>query len=646
MDAAIDGGSFFALIGEGASLLKTLSEDSPGFFSDLNRLREILAMIGSAGPATTPTRVIFSLSDRAGSMASLGAYLTNGITALPEAIASFEAETVAELARLVGGTGQIAEAFGEHSAALLKKGIPPPPTEAAKIAAYEAIAARGVKVDIDRSQVLAKAEKAKEVLRATAADHPEFAELSQVILALNAEYRVRLDTINAKIRAAHAAYRAGEASDRSEEERLTDEYHAVFSEYKARFAELSRSATSAQEQFERQKIETAEELFRAEGEAVIAAILADSPVTAEEADLWAAKQGIEEGALRKLKKLGYAPDQVRRDMAEFYRLTGGKSSAICLASDGGRRANAVGVETTTGDKVINLGSHFNKTVLFHELAHHLENDPIAKAASNGFLLKRRESPTRYTLRSLTGQQGYRSNEVAYRDSWMNPYIGKVYSDGITEVFSMGVQYLASPKDAALFVAQDPEMFALISGYLTSPLTPAMRAKLHMHEGAVEETLQKRNNEEEQYQKAIAQLAGMVSLTKDDWWGGGADVRTADYLQRNAFTNGKPPAYLGSFKDYRVFDGVFKNRDTGRKAKGYLVVRLDDKGYYPDCQAVHGGRDAMGALIAIGDYRRHALGLSDFLYKVWITYFAERGWNTAQRKGAVIQLAQEILGAKQ
>ena len=43
------------------------------------------------------------------------------------------------------------------------------------------------------------------------------------------------------------------------------------------------------------------------------------------------------------------------------------------------------------DKTINIGSYFNKRVLWHELSHFIENDPVAMAASNGFLLSRRES---------------------------------------------------------------------------------------------------------------------------------------------------------------------------------------------------------------------------------------------------------------
>ncbi|MGN8554582.1 UNVERIFIED_CONTAM: hypothetical protein OHV15_18560, partial [Microbacterium sp. SLM126] len=171
-------------------------------------------------------------------------------------------------------------------------------------------------------------------------------------------------------------------------------------------------------------------------------------------------------------------------MAEYYRLSGGKASAIRIGIDGGRRANAVGVTARTDEKVINLGSRFNKTVLFHELAHHLENDPIAMAASNGFLKRRRESDTKFTLRSLTGNKGYGPMEVAYKDGFIDPYVGKVYPGGITEVFSMGVQYLANPSHAAILAAKDPHMLELITGYLSAPLTPAMHAKLNMHQGVV------------------------------------------------------------------------------------------------------------------------------------------------------------------
>ncbi|QOJ22962.1 MAG: hypothetical protein HRU78_04290 [Gammaproteobacteria bacterium] len=191
------------------------------------------------------------------------------------------------------------------------------------------------------------------------------------------------------------------------------------------------------------------------GQKIIDTLLNSSKVTKEQADAWANSQIIEKSALTKLKKIWYREEDVRRDMAEFYRITGGKLRQVRIETDGSRRANASGIGHFE-DNVIRPGSSFNKTILWHEMAHHLEADPAAKAASNGYLLKRRKSEKVYSLRSLTGNRGYRSNEGAYSDDFINPYVGKVYRDKTTEVWSMGIQYLSNPSDAAMLVAKDPK----------------------------------------------------------------------------------------------------------------------------------------------------------------------------------------------
>jgi hypothetical protein len=261
----------------------------------------------------------------------------------------------------------------------------------------------------------------------------------------------------------------------------------------------------------------------------------------------------------------------------------------------------VGIGTRLGEKVINVGTRFNRTVLFHELAHHLENDPIARAAASGFLIKRRESEKLYRLKDLTGQK-YGKDEMAYKDSWLDEYIGKYYSNGVTEVFSMGVQFLANPRDAAFFAIRDPEMFALISGYLSSQLTPAMAAKLNMHGTAMVAKQEQDQALAASAISALETLANMVSLSPDNWWQEQIDAQTwmADTLRNYEFVRGKEPTYIGSHGDYRVFQGIFRNSVTSRNAKGFLVVELKPREGYmiPSAAAVHDGILSARALIAL------------------------------------------------
>lgn len=176
------------------------------------------------------------------------------------------------------------------------------------------------------------------------------------------------------------------------------------------------------------------------GKKAIDAVLEKSPISYEQASAWAAKQNIPKETLTNLAKKGYPKAQLLADMAEFYRLTHGKLKDVSIGHSRQARAHSSGKLTDDLlDGYIELGSNPDKRVLFHELAHNLESDVLAKELANGFLIKRRESPETYSLRTMTKNKGYESSERAYKDDFIHPYIGKVYSNDVTEVFSMGVE---------------------------------------------------------------------------------------------------------------------------------------------------------------------------------------------------------------
>lgn len=593
--------------------------------AELKAAANPLARVQAAGKVSAIVKQLvpsgglrFSLDDKATSSAALSSYLDGGLGQIDPALRPFEAKSVIELAGELGDEAVANQARRAGSIGNIT-------VEEAHLKAFEVIAGRGVPVDIDREAVQRKIVESNEILNASAADDPTIAGINRVIIDRNERYTQESIELNARIR--------DEPRGSAQRAALQDQFADLVRQYQADYAELANKAKARHAEFHAEKVEKANALFQQEGERVIGAVLAASPVEPEAAQAWAAEQVIDPNAAAKLGKLGYSVADVRRDLAEFYRLSGGKVSAIRLSINGSRRSNAVGIGSRRDEKVINIGSHFTKTVLFHELAHHLENDPIARAASNGFLLKRREGDTVYSLRSLTGQKGYGADEGAYKDSFMDPYIGKVYRDGVTEVFSMGVQYLADPRNAALFAAKDPEMFAMVSGYLSKTLTPAMQAKLSMHAGAVDELQAQRQDQAEQYDAAIAALAAKVAITPDDWW---ATYRTdnayeADYLARYQFTKGKEPDYLGSSGDYHVFAGLFRNPNTKRNGKGHLVVQAGSRAY-PNARAIPGELDRAKAFIAITE----ATGLS--LDGVWMGYFMES--RMRDPKASVIAAAKE------
>ena len=628
---------FFAVIGEGAALLKNLDEQSSGFFDDLNRLREILAMIGVTS-AVKPLE--FSLADKEGSAKALFDYVANGIRVLPVELAAFEAQTVGDLAHLIGNN-TVAEAAWEF----VNDGKYDPRDAEAKIAAFHNLAARGVKHGIEQ-EALDKALVDSEALLAQKLnDDPEYAAARAYYDQLSAERTKAIRELSAKVEAATWAIRDAvrEGRDEAEIAPIRDSREVLARELDDLYSDTHKVQTEAWERvkatnatFNEARASTYRALFEENGQKIIDKVVESSPVTPEQAQAWASEQVIDDNAKAKLRKLGYKPEDVVRDMAEFYRLTGGKASAIRIGIDGGRRANAVGITDRLGEKVINLGSRFNKTVLFHELAHHLENDPIAKGASNGFLLKRREGEGVYRLRDLTGNKGYDAREIAYKDHFTDPYVGKVYRDGVTEVFSMGVQYLANPKDAAIFAARDPEMFALITGYLSMPVTPAMSAKLNMHKSAIGERMDERREVEAQYERAIEFLSSQAALVKDDWFDA-LDRESEFYKMLTAYVlhkNRKGSAqYVGSHGRYKVFSGVFHNWNTKRNAKGFLIVdaastgATDSNGWrktIPDSIIVHGDIAKVRAMIAIANLE------GNDLTSAW-RYFNDNGAGSAKQK---------------
>ena len=607
----------FAIIGEGAALLMNLGEQSPGFFDDLNRLREILAMLGM-GSANGPIK--FSLAEKEGSLKALSEYVNNGIKALPDELAAFELGTMYDLIILAGGNfSSVAEEVSEHGRTLKWAAG----DAEAKRAAFETISARGIKHGIPQADLDKMISDAEAHLAKKPEDNPEY-------VAAREEYD-RITKERSQLYKAMTAFINEQRAENKPVMDLIDQRNTIMARNGDEQAAAYERLNVLHQAYNRDRVDGYKAIFEANGTAIRDKLAEASPVTQEQADAWAAEQVIDASAKAKLKKLGYKPEDVIRDMAEFYRMTGGKASAIRLSTDGGKRANAVGVTDRLGEKIINLGARFNKVTLWHELAHFLENDPIAKGASNGFLLKRREGEGVYSLRSLTGSNGYDKSEVAYKDHFMDAYVGKYYSDGVTEVFSMGVQYLSNPKDAARFAAQDPEMFALITGYLSAPLTPAMAAKLNMHKGAVGEAMEKKANEAELFERALAYFAKQAPITKDDWFDKlertGTYWADVDWYMLSLCKKGVPQ-YVGSSGDYRIFSGIVRNPSTKRQVKGFIIGNINS---LVRAKAIPGDLTAAQALIGVTNHS--GVQLYDALY----SYFLD-GFGGKDRKKKLIELA--------
>lgn len=197
-------------------------------------------------------------------------------------------------------------------------------------------------------------------------------------------------------------------------------------------------------------------------------VLESSPVSQEAADKWFDEMVmIPKNMQINLKKRGYTPEKLKQDMTEFHRLTGGRLVRISFETKGGQRAAA---QPTTG--VVYVAGTFDKRILFHELSHVLEDDERTRAIANRFIDQRtgRSEDGKnkvVSLATLSGNPRYKRDEVAYKDSFIDPYVGKYYKGGITEVFSMGMQYFSSPESMAILCEKDHDHFNFMLGYMTT-----------------------------------------------------------------------------------------------------------------------------------------------------------------------------------
>jgi hypothetical protein len=104
--------------------------------------------------------------------------------------------------------------------------------------------------------------------------------------------------------------------------------------------------------------------------------------------------------------------------------------------------------------------------IIHELGHHIENEyPAIAARARAYLDYRTQGETPVPLAGLVayGSEMYSPQEVATPDKFINPYVGKRYASGDTEVISMGLQLLY--RDPVGLALKDPGLFDFITSVL-------------------------------------------------------------------------------------------------------------------------------------------------------------------------------------
>lgn len=126
---------------------------------------------------------------------------------------------------------------------------------------------------------------------------------------------------------------------------------------------------------------------------------------------------------------------------------------------------------------INMAKSAGMRTVIHEMAHVLENvskDEYTTDVNNvhkqavDFLGKRTKGERSQRLRDLTNNPNYGKNDVAKPDKFVDPYTGKIYPHGATEIMSMGLEQMW--KSPGRFAREDPEFFDFIYNTLENART--------------------------------------------------------------------------------------------------------------------------------------------------------------------------------
>lgn len=125
--------------------------------------------------------------------------------------------------------------------------------------------------------------------------------------------------------------------------------------------------------------------------------------------------------------------------------------------------------------VISIGNSYSKPsstlpakdVTYHEFSHTLEYQHQEIAQANKKWIQNRATGTPKPLRSLIPGANYGSQEIAYPDNFISPYVGKKYKDDpgndATEALSVGIQHFTDAQNMKKLYQKDPEHFYLTVG---------------------------------------------------------------------------------------------------------------------------------------------------------------------------------------
>lgn len=155
-----------------------------------------------------------------------------------------------------------------------------------------------------------------------------------------------------------------------------------------------------------------------------------------------------------------------------------KQITIKLLNEFNQLTNGMGAKTvkkvvgdsdrafTGPDGLVDIGKKATRENIYHELAHHIEfSDPKKAELAARWRDAKSNDITPKKLSEITGSNLYDDDELALRDDYISPYVGKVYPSGYTEVISVGVEHFSSPNRMKELYDKDPDHYNFIVGLL-------------------------------------------------------------------------------------------------------------------------------------------------------------------------------------
>lgn len=182
-----------------------------------------------------------------------------------------------------------------------------------------------------------------------------------------------------------------------------------------------------------------------------------------------------------VKSAGIA--DVRRHVTEFIRMFNGRGITDVDNPGSSSPLLRIGIEKGRAFAMTTLGyvgTNGTRMTTFHEIAHLVEyqrgwmsgyafrwmrekafsEDEAADRKITAVTMKLDQGRPLFGLNQLIGPM-YRADELAFADTYMHPYMGKVYPDKrSTEVWSMALQQFSSPDLMAQLYTNHPELFEI------------------------------------------------------------------------------------------------------------------------------------------------------------------------------------------